>query len=114
MDLHDYISIGKMTPTELARQIGVSPVLISQWKRRGPEGRKVPAEHCPKIERATAGEVRCEDLRPDIDWDYLRGTKPAPKAFPRSVRGLGMKEGSRSAEQTQVGARPTSTNSDAA
>ena len=31
-----------------------------------------PAEYCPVIERATAGQVRCEDLRPDVDWAVLR------------------------------------------
>lgn len=27
------------------------------------------------IERESAGEVRCEQLRPDVDWAYVRGTK---------------------------------------
>jgi len=26
------------------------------------------------IERESQGVVRCEDLRPDVDWAYLRGT----------------------------------------
>jgi DNA-binding transcriptional regulator YdaS (Cro superfamily) len=26
------------------------------------------------IERESFGAVRCEDLRPDVDWAYLRGT----------------------------------------
>ncbi|MCK6431877.1 MAG: helix-turn-helix domain-containing protein [Aquabacterium sp.] len=39
-------------------------------------GRQVPAEYCPAIERVTAGAVRCEDLRPDIEWGVLRSTKP--------------------------------------
>lgn len=26
------------------------------------------------IERETGGKVLCEDLRPDVDWGYLRGT----------------------------------------
>lgn len=26
------------------------------------------------IERESLGAVRCEDLRPDVDWAYLRGT----------------------------------------
>lgn len=26
------------------------------------------------IERESVGQVRCEDLRPDVDWAYLRGT----------------------------------------
>jgi DNA-binding transcriptional regulator YdaS (Cro superfamily) len=37
--------------------------------------RRLPAEHCPTIERATraAGQiVSCEELRPDVAWDVLR------------------------------------------
>lgn len=26
------------------------------------------------VERESGGAVRCEDLRPDVDWAYLRGT----------------------------------------
>lgn len=29
---------------------------------------------CINIERETAGAVRCETLRPDVDWAYIRGT----------------------------------------
>lgn len=54
----------------LAKDIGASPQQVSNWRTRG-----VPVEFCPSIERATAGAVRCEDLRPDVDWEYLRGTK---------------------------------------
>lgn len=49
---------------ELARAIGVSPVLISQWKTGA---RPVPIDRCPAIERATGGAVTRRDLRPD-DW----------------------------------------------
>lgn len=54
-----------------ARAIGVSPQRIFNWKQRG----RVPADACPAIEKATNGAVRCEDLRPDVDWGYLRGTQ---------------------------------------
>lgn len=27
------------------------------------------------IERESDGKVRCEDLRPDVDWNFLRGTE---------------------------------------
>lgn len=54
---------------ELAKSLGVPAVLISQWKTGS---RQVPAERCPAIEKATDGLVRCEDLRSDIDWAYLR------------------------------------------
>jgi DNA-binding transcriptional regulator YdaS (Cro superfamily) len=42
---------------------------IQAWRRS-----RVPAEYCPTIEKATGGQVRCEDLRPDMDWAYLRST----------------------------------------
>lgn len=29
---------------------------------------------CISIERESAGAVRCESLRDDVDWAYLRGT----------------------------------------
>lgn len=53
----------------LARILGVRPPTVNQWVKAD---RPVPAERCPSIERATAGAVRCEELRPDIDWGYLR------------------------------------------
>jgi len=27
---------------------------------------------CIRIDRESAGDVSCEDLRPDVDWAYLR------------------------------------------
>ncbi|WP_090541094.1 YdaS family helix-turn-helix protein [Nitrosomonas sp. Nm132] len=29
---------------------------------------------CINIERESGGTVKCEELRPDVDWKYLRGT----------------------------------------
>lgn len=58
------------TQVLLAAALGVSKSAVGQWKE---EGRRVPAEHCPVIERLTAGAVRCEELRPDIEWHVLRG-----------------------------------------
>ncbi len=54
----------------LARAIAVSPQAISNWIARG----NVPAEHCPAIEAAMPGVVRCEDLRPDVAWSVLRSS----------------------------------------
>ncbi|MES2625934.1 MAG: YdaS family helix-turn-helix protein [Pseudomonadota bacterium] len=28
------------------------------------------------IERETAGAITCDSLRPDVDWNYIRSTKP--------------------------------------
>lgn len=74
MDLNTYLD--SRSNKELALAVGVSQVIISQWKTGA---RQVPAERCPAIERATGGAVRCEDLRPDVDWAYLRSTDcPSP------------------------------------
>ena len=76
MDLKTYIETrGERGMNQsLARAIGVSQVIISQWKTGA---RIVPAERCIDIDRATQGAVTCEDLRPDLSdrWAYLRGTE---------------------------------------
>lgn len=70
MDLKTYLD-QRGSNRDLARAVGLSDVIVSQWKTGA---RQVPAERCPAIERATHGAVRCEDLRPDVDWAYLRAT----------------------------------------
>lgn len=56
--------------------------------------RRVPAEHCPAIERATREKavadptiepVTCEQLRPDVAWEVLRGTEGAPPVEARAA-----------------------------
>ena len=45
--------------------------------------RRVPAEKCPLIERATKAtgrEVTCEELRPDVEWSVLRAPAATEKA----------------------------------
>ena len=54
----------------LARAIGGSAQTVNNWIKR----QSIPAEHCPSIERATNGVVRCEDLRPDVEWSVLRAS----------------------------------------
>lgn len=56
---------------KLASVLQVSPAMVHQWMRGI---RQVAAERCPAIERATFGQVKCEDLRPDVDWSVLRCT----------------------------------------
>lgn len=57
---------------------------VAPWFK--PNGPRFPAEHCPKLERATkeapphpAGlkPVTCEELRPDVPWDVLRMQTPS-------------------------------------
>lgn len=63
----------------LAKALGVTRGAVFQWRM---DGRRVPAEHCPKIERLTFGRVKCERLRPDVDWAYIRASKAASEAKP--------------------------------
>ena len=60
---------------EFAKAIDRSPQFVSQLRSGG---RQVPAELCPLIELATGGKVRCEELRPDVNWAVLR--TPTPQA----------------------------------
>lgn len=53
----------------LARLLKVTPTTVHEW-RTGK--RPVPMDRCPQIARATGFEVRCEELRPDIDWAAVR------------------------------------------
>lgn len=55
----------------LAAAIGVKPPTIHQWINGD---RRVPAARCVAIEKLTLGAVSAPDLRPDIDWAYLRAT----------------------------------------
>lgn len=64
MNLSAWTAIERGRTKKLAQSIRVAPVLISQWG----VSRKVPQQHCPAIERETAGAVCCETLRPDVPW----------------------------------------------
>ena len=60
----------------LANLVGVSPQAVSQWINGS---RPIPAQRCPLIERATNGVVRCEQLRPDVEWAVLRSGIKSPR-----------------------------------
>lgn len=70
MTLDDYLSDKpRGTAAALASRLGVSTTMISIWRNRA---RAVPVVRCMDIEKETAGYVNCEDLRPDLDWSYIR------------------------------------------
>lgn len=58
------------TARALAQRIGVVQSAVTNWRMR----RKVPAEHCPAIERETG--VSAERLCPAVDWAVIRGKRP--------------------------------------
>lgn len=78
MELSEYVSAERGRAASLARGLGVKPVVVSRWAN----GKKpVPVERCPSIERLTGGVVLCEQLRPDVEWGYLRNSsKPQQEA----------------------------------
>lgn len=45
---------------------------ISYIRKCASLGRPLGAHYCIEIEKATKRKVRCEHLRPDIDWAFLR------------------------------------------
>lgn len=55
-----------------AEHLDVTKGAVGQWSL---PGRRVPAEHCPAIERLVNRAVTCEQLRPDVDWAVLRSTE---------------------------------------
>ncbi len=52
-----------ISQAELARRIGVSQASVSQWVSGV---KRLPAEQCAAIERATKGRIKRKELRPDL------------------------------------------------
>ena len=63
MQLAEYLAKSDMNASELARRIGVSRQMVSQWIHGI---RQVAAERVLTIERETDGKVSRHELRPDI------------------------------------------------
>lgn len=59
----------------LARGLGITPWALSKWNFD-----KIPEERCLSIEEITQKEVKAEQLRPDINWAFVRSTKNSNKS----------------------------------
>lgn len=68
------IKAAGLTVQGLAEKLDVTRAAVQQWKQ---DGRRVPAEHCPEIERLCQGAVRCEELNDRVDWAYVRSAGTA-------------------------------------
>jgi DNA-binding transcriptional regulator YdaS (Cro superfamily) len=55
--------------SSLARAIGVTPQMVSQWARVE-KPKPIPVTRCIAIEQATGGAVTRKDLRPN-DWHLI-------------------------------------------
>lgn len=56
------------TQARLAEICKVKQASVSKWKAKG----AAPAEHAIAIEKATDGEVTCEQLCPSAEWFVVR------------------------------------------
>jgi len=65
-----WLSLDKTARSHLAARCATTYVQL----RHVAYGRKPGESLAINIERETRGAVRCEDLRPDVDWQYIRGT----------------------------------------
>lgn len=70
MKLLEYIR--PMTAEELKAFAGLCGSTVGQVKQVA-YGRRASAELAIRIDIASGGGVRCEDIRADINWGYLRG-----------------------------------------
>jgi DNA-binding transcriptional regulator YdaS (Cro superfamily) len=64
MNLTTYLQTTGLNKAAFAREIGISSALLYQVEKGI---RKMPARHCPAVERATDLQVTRQDLRPN-DW----------------------------------------------
>lgn len=75
MTLHDYIKLLDKTALEgFAARCGTS---VGQLKQVAYGYRRPGAALAISIERESNRSIVCEQMRPDIDWAYLRNTQTA-------------------------------------
>lgn len=54
----------------LANACGVSQPTVFKWTN----GTKIDAAYIPAIIAATNGEVKPQELRPDVDWETIKNS----------------------------------------
>jgi len=72
MDLRTYLS--KRTPDEREAFALACETTPGHLKNIGYGYKSCAEKLAIAIERESRGEITCEELRPDVDWAYLRGT----------------------------------------
>lgn len=71
MNLKNWLDDEPGRYTRLAGALGLTVGRISQMAASG----DVPVRHCEAIEQFTDGAIRCEILRPDVNWAFVRSQK---------------------------------------
>jgi DNA-binding transcriptional regulator YdaS (Cro superfamily) len=57
-----------------ARRCGTT---VGYLRKAASVGQRLGESLCIALERESSRAIQCEELRPDVDWAYLRGTSPA-------------------------------------
>ncbi|GAA5786427.1 hypothetical protein GCM10007860_09980 [Chitiniphilus shinanonensis] len=76
MTLSEYMKQTRGAAKALADAVGTSPEYL--WHLASGRKKCPDVTLCIAIERATDGLVRCEDVRPGVDWLYLRTSSSSP------------------------------------
>jgi DNA-binding transcriptional regulator YdaS (Cro superfamily) len=78
MKLQQYLkTLSPVAMQEFAKRCETTPAHLRQVAGKH---RRAGEYLCINIDRETAGQIKCEDLRPDVDWAYIRSTGPSEKA----------------------------------
>ncbi|QXI30496.1 MULTISPECIES: transcriptional regulator [Pseudomonas] len=72
MNFLDYIK--SLDPSRLEALAASCATSTGQLKQVAYGNRRASAGLAIAIDRGTDAQVTCEDLRPDIDWQYLRSS----------------------------------------
>lgn len=72
--LLEYLNgLSKAARLEFVRRCGTTEGYL---RKAASIKQRLGAELCIALERESGGAVRCEDLRGDVDWAYLRSSRP--------------------------------------
>ncbi|MFC5551775.1 YdaS family helix-turn-helix protein [Massilia aerilata] len=66
--------LNKLDKSERAEFCAACETTESYLRKAVSVNQRLGENLCINIDKASCGAVRCEDLRPDVDWAYLRGT----------------------------------------
>lgn len=66
MELKAYLTESRGRAAAVAKALKVNPVTVHQWAFD--DKKNIPVDRCPEVEKATLGEVSCEELRSDVTW----------------------------------------------
>lgn len=77
-DLIDYLnSLTRDKQGAFAARCGTS---VGYLRKAASIGQNLGERLCVALERESGGAIRCESLRPDVDWAYLANRAPKEPA----------------------------------